>query len=279
MQISEIITEINLAKGNRNQSASTSEIRVVSKKIKKSGLDLKLLVKLLLDDARVGSLKLALSLIPTNNYYSGEFEEVIGLANHENWEIREYAADALSAILQNHFEELLEVLNTLSFSDSENVRRAIVVSLKYLGKNRNPTRCRPIITLISKFMNDTSPYVQRNLGAFAIGDGLIDYCPLEAIKMLKQSSYSSSDITRWNVAATFTAATASSFYGEIIPEISILLKDPVSRVRKTALKALKNIAERQSKWRAKIQLEVYSQEVVQLHGLKEIEKLFKRYDS
>lgn len=276
MDLREIILEVRQATGNRDRSPSTAEIRALGKKIKKQQLDMRPVVNALLEDRSIGALKLALSLMPTDrDRYRKELAEVVELSDHENWEIREYAADALAAILSDHFEELEDFLHDLRSSDSGNVRRAVVVALKYLGKERNLKRCEALLKIVSAFMNDDSAYVQKNLGAFAIGDGLIEYCPRATIAMLQRLSRSKSPIARWNVASVFTAATATNFFEEIKSELLGLLCDSEPRVRNTALRAVRKIAQRQPDSRKSIKQALKDKAVLALHSIKARESVME----
>jgi HEAT repeat protein len=276
MEIKELISEIRQARGNRNRSASTAQIFALVKKIKKSDLDPRLVVEALLADKSDNALKLALSLIPTNNSdYTKEMSEVVLLADHENWEVREYAADALASILEGHFEDAEAYLNELRTSGSENGRRAIVVALKYLGKARQLERGDAIVRLLSEFMDDSSAYVQKNLGPFAIGDGLIEYYPKAVVAMLKKKSRSQSHIARWNVAAVFTAAVGTNFFDALHAELLRLLHDPDTRVRNTAMKAVKTVAKRHPSSRPQILAAVKNTTVAGVHSAKAIDDVLE----
>ena len=267
-----IIREVRQLTGNRDRSPSTAEIRALAKKVKKEDGNLRPVVKALLKDRSIGALKLGLSLMPTTqDSYEKELAEIIELTDDENWEIREYAADALTAILQDHFEELEEYLHDLRSSPSENVRRAVVVALKYLGKGRQPHRCKRILRILSRYMDDDSPYVQRNLGPFAIGDGLIEYCPPATVTMLKKMSQSQSSNARWNVAAVFTAATGTNYFEEVRADLFRLLHDPEPKVRKTALKAIRIVARRHSDSRRTIANAIADKTLIPLHGQKALD--------
>ncbi|MGD9560932.1 MAG: hypothetical protein AB7F88_00105 [Pyrinomonadaceae bacterium] len=262
--------------GNRGRSASTAQIGALVKKVKKAGLDKRQVVDALLADKSESSLKLALSLIPTNKAgYKKELSVVMTLSDHDSWEVREYAADALASILEEHFEETEAYLSGLRNSGGENARRAIVVGLKYLGKASSPERGDAIVKLISRFMDDDSAYVQKNLGPFAIGDGLIEYYPKPVIAMLKQMSRSDSGIARWNVAAVFTAAVGTDFFESMHVDVLRLLRDPDTKVRNTALKAVKTVAKRHAANRSRIAAALKSKSVAALHAAKAIDDVLE----
>lgn len=276
MNPKETILEVRKLTGNRDQSPSTAEIRTLAKRIKKEATNLRPVVEGLLKDRSIGALKLALSLMPTRqDSYEKELAEIIGLSDDKNWEIREYAADALAVILQDHFEELEGYLHNLRSSPSENVRRAVVVALKYLGKERKLPRCKRILRIISRFMDDESPYVQRNLGPFAIGDGLIEYCPLATVTMLRKMSRSQSSSARWNVAAVFTAATGTNYFEEVRVDLLRLLRDPEPKVRNTALKAIRTVARRHPDTRRTIANAIADKTLVPLHGQKALDGILE----
>jgi HEAT repeat protein len=271
MDLKEIISEVRHATGNRDRSPSTAEIRAMTKKVQKEAGDVRSVVDVLLNDRSIGALKLALSLLPTReDSYRQELGEIIDLSDNENWEIREYAADALAMTLKVHFEELNGYLVELRSSSSENVRRAVVVALKYLGKERNVSRCEEILKILAEYMDDNSAYVQRNLGAFAVGDGLIEYCPHASIAMLKKMAKSKSSIARWNVAMVFTAATGTNYFREMCDELLALLRDPEPKVRSAALKAVRTVAQRHASSRSQIKKAIGDKGIQPLHTEKAI---------
>lgn len=75
-----------------------------------------------------------------------------------------------------NFKEFITTLEKdWVYHESENVRRAVVVALKYVSKERKPDYIDRIFEIIEVLLLDSSNYVKKNLGPFAISDGLLKY--------------------------------------------------------------------------------------------------------
>ncbi|MEO8649843.1 MAG: hypothetical protein ABI539_11820 [Acidobacteriota bacterium] len=88
-------------------------------------------------------------------------------------------------------------------------------------------------------------------------------------------SRSDSSIARWNVAAVFTAAIGTNFFDSLHADILRLLRDPDTKVRNTAMKAVKTVAKRQASSRAEIAAAVRSKAVANLHSAKSIDDILE----
>jgi HEAT repeat protein len=167
-------------------------------------------------------------------------QKLLYIADHENWEVREWAAGACASVLKSHFFDYIEVLESdWVKSDSENIRRTVVVALKYVSKDKKKIYEDKIFRIIDVLMGDNSSYVKKNLGAFAIGDGLLKYYPETTIKKIKEWSLSENQQVRWNVAKIFSSAEGMN-YQEIGKTILYsYLDDENDKVRRAAKSTLR----------------------------------------
>jgi 3-methyladenine DNA glycosylase AlkC len=127
---------------------------------------------------------------------------------------------------------------------SENVRRAVVVAAKKVGQKRVSGRGELLLRLIEPLLKDTSVYVRRNLGAFAIGDGLLRAYPGLTLAYLKNWSFSDDEQVLWNVAMVFSSAEAVKHCGEALPILRRLACDRRRFVWRAAASALRNLVRR-----------------------------------
>lgn len=130
------------------------------------------------------------------------------LADHPNWEVREFVADALGAVLSRHWQSVLPVCNMWRDEPLANLRRAVIVAAKYAARDRLPDRGDPLLDLIEPLLADRHPYVRRNLGPFAVA-GLLSAYPRETWVRLHTWAESGDEVVRWNVAMAMSAAVAT----------------------------------------------------------------------
>lgn len=166
--------------------------------------------------------------------------KLLVIADHENWEVREWAAGACAHVLKTNFFDYIKFLEAdWVNSDSENIRRTVVVALKYVSKDKKKAYESKIFKIIDVLLKDNSPYVKKNLGAFAIGDGLLKYYPETTIKKIKEWTLSENEQVRWNVAKIFSSAEGMK-YQEIGKTILYsYLDDENYKVRRAAESILK----------------------------------------
>jgi 3-methyladenine DNA glycosylase AlkD len=159
-------------------------------------------------------------------------KRLIEISNHDNWEVREWAAGACSVILLQNFEEFIKTLEEQwLYNKSENVRRAVVVTLKYVSKERKPEYKDEIFRLIEVLLSDESNYVKKNLGPFAIGDGLLKYYPDTTLRKIEAWKKSMDPNVRWNVIKIFSSAEGSKYKNIAKPIIQAWLNDPNKKVK------------------------------------------------
>jgi hypothetical protein len=172
------------------------------------------------------------------------FDLLIKYADHDNWEIREYAGEMLGEYLRYHFNVYKTTLADLRRCDSENVRRAVVIALKYLGKYRELSLSDEILQLLHLYMDDDSNYVKKNLGPFALGDAMIDYDPKRTLDYVKRWASQPNPNVRWNVASVFSTAAGAKHCETGCEILGELIHDVDKSVRLMALKGFNNLYQR-----------------------------------
>lgn len=131
-----------------------------------------------------------------------------------------------------------------SHDSSPNVRRAVVVAIKYAGKARDIEIADRLIDLIESLLYDSDPYVKKNLGAFSIGDGLIRYYPAKVSKRIHHWVQIENEQVRWNVAMIFTSAEGTKHVENHIQDINLLLTDTRLSVKRAVKSLMKSIKKR-----------------------------------
>jgi HEAT repeat protein len=165
---------------------------------------------------------------------------MVRLANDANWEVREYAAGLFATILASHLDSVLPVFRGLAKHQSTNVRRAVVVAAKYVGRERDVKQGAALLGLLGLFMDDRDSYVRNNLGPFALGDGMLRYFPRMTIELLRRCKRRLDTIVRWNIARCLGTAEARKSLAMTIDILRTLAKDPHPFVWRAVATAMKN---------------------------------------
>lgn len=160
-------------------------------------------------------------------------ERLWRLADSDNWEVREWAASACGHILFTHFAQFSSVLAQWAAHGTGNVRRAVALAAMYAAKGRNPDLAEPLLDLVEPLLSDRDPYVRKNLGPFAIGDGLLRYYPEQTLKRAERWVSDADEMVRWNAAA----ALAKSPLAQAGALLASLHADPSPLVRRVSVSA------------------------------------------
>jgi HEAT repeat protein len=166
------------------------------------------------------------------------------LADDPHWEVREAAGGLLGTLLDRDFAEIRGRLEDLRSSRSENLRRSVVLAVKYAARRDKPERVPQLLALLHPLLRDAEPSVRRNLGQSAIGDGLLRVDPKETLKFLREWSHDRDQIVRWNVAMAFSSAIGSFHWPAAKSILERLAKGPEPLVRSAVAKAMRRSRQR-----------------------------------
>jgi len=191
---------------------------------------------------------LACLMLAIGNPYPHHEEEVknllLMLGNDTNWETREAASDAFASVLLKNFDKVYSQFQEWVRHDSENIRRAVALAAKKVGKTRNPEYGEPLLRLVESLLSDRSIYVRKNLGPFAIGDGLLMAYPKLTMQYIKKWSRSQDEQVLWNVAMIFSASEGAKQCDEALPILRRLATDERRYVWRAVASALSNLGKR-----------------------------------
>ena len=126
------------------------------------------------------------------------------LCEDEDWEVREWASGACAALLARDFDAAVDLFRRWSEDGSENLRRALAVGIRTRLTDCGPQQVAVYLELLEPMMSDPGAYLQKNLGPFAIGDGLLTKFPAPTLRFLRRMARRKDEATRWNVAMTFS---------------------------------------------------------------------------
>lgn len=175
---------------------------------------------------------------------AGVLRAARALADDAHWEVREAAASLLGTLLDRHFERVRGFCESLRSSRSENLRRAVVVAVKYAARRDRPDRATALLDLLAPLLRDSNPYVRRSLGPFAIGDALLRIDPKTTLAWLREWSHDRDLMVRWNVAMAFSTAIGSFHWPAARTILERLAIGPEPIVRMAVAKAVRRCRQR-----------------------------------
>lgn len=140
-----------------------------------------------------------LNIVEINKHY-------YDLANCEDWKVREWIASVCGEILYKHYHKFYPVVKGWASNGTSNVKRCVALAAMYAGKKRNPEYAEELLSLIEVLLVEQDMYVRKNLGPFAIGDGLLRYYPFETRERIKKWIHANNEIIRWNIGMIFTSS-------------------------------------------------------------------------
>ena len=166
------------------------------------------------------------------------------LAEDPHWEVREAAGGLLGTLLDRDFARLRPRLEVLRASKSENLRRAVVLAVKYAARRDEPERVSDLLDLLAPLLHDEEAYVRRNLGPYTIGDALLRVNPKETLRALREWSRDRDPMVRWNVAMAFSSAIGSFHWPAAKSILERLARGPEPLVRNAVAKAMRRCRQR-----------------------------------
>jgi HEAT repeat protein len=175
---------------------------------------------------------------------NGVLKAAEALAGDAHWEVREAAAGLLGTLMDRDFDRVKARCEALRHSRSENVRRAVVLAVKYAARRDKPERVDALLDLLEPLLRAEEPYVRRNLGPFAIGDALLRVDPRTTLRRLRAWSKERDAMVRWNVAMAFSTAIGSFHWPAAKALLERLARGPEPVVRMAVAKAMRRCRQR-----------------------------------
>ncbi|MCK4451806.1 MAG: DNA alkylation repair protein, partial [Anaerolineae bacterium] len=124
------------------------------------------------------------------HYWPSRPDEVqvwlLRLADDEDWLVREAAHSTLGSLLIAHFDALYPILQSWTRHPSANVRRGVAIAAREAANERRKEWVEPLLNLVEPLLADREKYVRKNLGPYAIGDGLLRCYPELTLRYLER---------------------------------------------------------------------------------------------
>jgi hypothetical protein len=172
----------------------------------------------------------------------GTEKRLRALVEDDDWEVREWASGGLAEVLAQDFEGGIQLCDAWSMQADEAPCRAAALALSSQAKSRNLAEAGPMLEIIERLLSLDGAYLQKNLGPFALGGGLLSRFPKETLALLRKASKKRDENTRWNVAMAFTTAAARKHADEGRKILDTLEPDDRKRIVHAVAKARKNLS-------------------------------------
>ncbi len=187
----------------------------------------------------------ALLLAKSYRQHKGEAISALRLlADDANWEVREWAGNAMGEVFAGDFDEAYAVMEDWLRDDSQFVRRAVAIALMGAADPKRPERAEPLLALCDVLVRDAAEEVKRNTGPFAVGAKLLGNYPEATLAHVRAWARSDEEIQRWNAAMVFVAANARRHAPAALEILSGLASDTRRPVWMAVGSALKNLVKR-----------------------------------
>ena len=178
---------------------------------------------------------------------------LLTLSDDEDWLVREYAHSYWGELLKKDFLHVLPIMEKLRASQSANNRRCVAIAARSAGNLRKDEWGEPLILLLEPLLSDKATYVRKNLGAYAIGDGLLRCYPELTLGYLRRWSRTKDEGTLWNVAMAFASYGGNKNWEEGMRVLSRLAIDRRPYVSRAVTSALLYLARRRPEIRATLE--------------------------
>ncbi|MCK4305712.1 MAG: HEAT repeat domain-containing protein [Candidatus Eisenbacteria sp.] len=165
----------------------------------------------------------------------------LNLARDEDVDVRQYAAGTMARIIRGNFRQRFKHLQVWSRHPDPSVRRQVIIATVGVADPEHPERAKPLLDLLEPHLADRDPYVRRNLGPFALGQGLLRAYPDATLARFQQWIRSDDEIVRWNLAMGLATAVRLSEWEAALEVLRVLAADNRRFVWGAASAALGNL--------------------------------------
>ncbi len=166
----------------------------------------------------------------------------LNLARDEDEGVRQYAAATMSRIIRANFRMRFRHMLLWSRNHDASVRRQVIIATVGVADPAFPERAKPLLDMLEPHLNDRDPYVRRNLGPFALGQGLLRAYPEATLVRFRQWMRSDDEIVLWNIGIALAAARDLEQWEAAMEVLRELAADPRRFVWGAASAALANLA-------------------------------------
>ena len=183
------------------------------------------------------------------HYWPARSDEVqarlLRIADDEDWWVREAAHSTMGSLLVAHFDAFYPVLQAWTAHPSPNVRRGVALAARKAANERRDEWVDALLDLVEPLLAARAEYVRKNLGPYAIGDGLLRCHPRPTLARLRRWAEDPREEVRWNVAMAFRSYGGTRHIEQAMELLDVLAADERRFVWRAAASALHYLGRRQ----------------------------------
>jgi 3-methyladenine DNA glycosylase AlkC len=177
----------------------------------------------------------------------GEIQaRLLRIADDKDWWVREAAHSTMGSLLVAYFDSFYPVLQVWTKHPSPNVRRGVALAARKAANERRNEWADALLDLVEPLLADRAEYVRKNLGPYAIGDGLLRCHPQPTLARLHRWADDPREEVRWNVAMAFRSFGGTRHVEKALEVLKILAADERRFVWRAAASALHYLGRRHS---------------------------------
>lgn len=169
---------------------------------------------------------------------------LLQIAADEDWWVREAAHSTMGSLLVAHFDAFYPVLQAWAEHPSPNVRRGVALAARKAANERRDEWADALLDLVEPLLADRTEYVRKNLGPYAIGDGLLRCHPQPTLTRLRRWADDPREEVRWNVAMAFRSFGGTHHLEDALEALAMLAADERRFVWRAAASALHYLGRR-----------------------------------
>jgi 3-methyladenine DNA glycosylase AlkC len=169
---------------------------------------------------------------------------LLHIADDEDWWVREAAHSTMGSLLVAHFCAFYPILEAWTEHPSPNVRRGVALAARKAANEKRIEWADLLLDLVEPLLADRTEYVRKNLGPYAIGDGLLRCHPEPTLARLRCWAKDASEAVRWNVAMAFRSFGGTRHLQEALQVLEQLAADERRFVWRAAAAALHYLGRR-----------------------------------
>ena len=169
---------------------------------------------------------------------------LLRLADDEDWWVRESAHGTMGSLLVAHFDDLYQTFQAWAEHPSANVRRGVAIAVRQASNGRKEEWVEGLLDVVELLLADREQYVRKNLGPYAVGDGLLRCHPQPTLTRLRRWANDPREEVRWNVAMAFRSFGGSRHLQEALEMLGQLAADERRFVWRAAVSTLHYLGKR-----------------------------------
>ncbi|MBD3335213.1 MAG: hypothetical protein GF355_06825 [Candidatus Eisenbacteria bacterium] len=166
---------------------------------------------------------------------------LLNLARDEDWEVREYAAATMARIVRKNFRANSPYIRRWAENPDPSIRRQVLIAVVAISDGGRSDWAEALLQVVASNLRDRDPYIRRNLGPYALGEGLLRHYPDETLEAMRNWARHKDEMVRWNVGMGLTSPWVKGHWEEALQILKSIGADKRRNVWQAVSAALQNL--------------------------------------